>query len=47
MSEPHPKVRIRGLYKIFGDTPEAMMPLVLDGMGKAELLELHNHVLGL
>ena len=33
-----PKVRIRGLYKIFGETPEAMMPHVLAGMTKAELL---------
>ena len=28
-----PKVRIRGLYKIFGETPEAMMPHVLAGLG--------------
>lgn len=42
-----PKVRIRGLYKIFGETPEAMMPHVLAGMTKAELLARHNHVLGL
>ncbi len=40
-------VRIEGLYKIFGNTPERVLPLVLDGMGKADLLAQHGHVLGL
>lgn len=42
-----PKVRIRDLYKIFGPTPEAMMEHVHAGMSKADLLDKHNHVLGL
>ena len=41
------KVAIRRLYKIFGPNPKAMMRLVEQGMGKTELLERHNHVLGL
>ncbi|CTQ33420.1 quaternary amine ABC transporter ATP-binding protein [Jannaschia rubra] len=44
---PEVKVSIRNLYKIFGPEAEAMMAYVRDGMGKAELLEEHNHVLGL
>ncbi|WP_425039156.1 quaternary amine ABC transporter ATP-binding protein [Primorskyibacter sp. S187A] len=42
-----PKVRIRGLYKIFGPKPQKVLPHVLGGMGKAELLASHEHVLGL
>jgi len=42
-----PKVRLRGLYKIFGPNHKDMMPYVKDGMGKPELLEAHGHVLGL
>ena len=41
------KVSIRHLYKIFGDRPSAVLPGVLAGMGKTELLAQHNHVLGL
>lgn len=42
-----PKVAIRNLYKVFGATPEAMLPLLHSGVGKDELLKTHNHVLGL
>lgn len=42
-----PKVSIRGLYKIFGSNPQAMLPHVHGGMGKPELLDTYNHVLGL
>lgn len=42
-----PKIRVRNLYKIFGDDPKSVLPLVKEGMGKAELLEKHQHVLGL
>ncbi len=42
-----PKVRIRGLYKIFGSNPSSVLPHVLNGMGKPELLSKHQHVLGL
>ncbi|WP_308917608.1 betaine/proline/choline family ABC transporter ATP-binding protein [Jannaschia sp. LMIT008] len=42
-----PQVRIKGLYKIFGPRSKQMMAHVDAGMGKAELLEKHQHVLGL
>lgn len=42
-----PKVQIKGLYKVFGDTPQAVMPLVREGISKQDLLEQHGHVLGL
>jgi glycine betaine/proline transport system ATP-binding protein len=42
-----PKIQIKNLYKIFGDRPEKVLPYVRDeGMGKDELLERFNHVLG-
>lgn len=41
------KISIRNLYKIFGPTPDIALAHVRKGMGKAELLEKHNHVLGL
>ncbi len=42
-----PKISIRNLYKIFGEDPERALAHAKDGMHKAELLEHHNHVLGL
>ncbi|MDE0372655.1 MAG: betaine/proline/choline family ABC transporter ATP-binding protein [Rhodospirillales bacterium] len=44
---PEPMVLIRGLYKIFGPRAEKVLPMVLDGMGKQELLDSHSCVLGL
>lgn len=41
------KVSIRHLYKIFGDDPDRALEKVREGMGKPELLEVENHVLGL
>lgn len=41
------KIEIKNLYKIFGANPKKMVPLVEQGVGKAELLEKHRHVLGL
>lgn len=41
------KVSIRKLYKIFGSRPSAVLPDVLAGLSKADLLARHNHVLGL
>jgi len=41
------KVSIRSLYKIFGPRDGDMMNFVRRGMGKAELLDKHKHVLGL
>jgi glycine betaine/proline transport system ATP-binding protein len=40
-------VRIRHLYKIFGPTPEKVLPMVREGMGKQQLRDEHGHVLGL
>ena len=41
------KIQIKNLYKIFGKNPKTAMEYVKDGVGKDELLEKHNHVLGL
>jgi glycine betaine/proline transport system ATP-binding protein len=42
-----PKISVRNLYKIFGADPQPMVSKVQGGMGKAELLGKHGHVLGL
>ena len=47
MTNEMPKVQLRGLYKIFGARAAEMMPHVLNGVGKEELLTEHKHVLGL
>ena len=46
---PDPRrIRVEGLYKIFGPEPSRALRLVRDsGIGKAELLDAHGHVLGL
>lgn len=41
------KIQIKSLYKIFGKNPQAAMEHVKNGVGKDELLDKHNHVLGL
>jgi len=45
--EHEASISIRNLYKIFGNNPKSAIERVRGGMGKAELLEKHNHVLGL
>lgn len=40
-------IQIKGLYKIFGKNPLEAMEFVRGGMGKLELQEKHDHVLGL
>lgn len=42
-----PKVRLSGLYKIFGPHSRAVLDKVRGGVGKDELLANHKHVLGL
>ncbi|KQT57316.1 MULTISPECIES: quaternary amine ABC transporter ATP-binding protein [unclassified Aureimonas] len=42
-----PAIRIRSLYKIFGARDRELVAAVRAGMGKAELLSEHRHVLGL
>ena len=46
--DDEPKFKIRGLYKIFGMTPDlALRALSEEGLDKNELLKKHNHVLAL
>ena len=40
-------ISLHGIYKIFGPTPEKFLAAVKNGMPKQELLDKHNHVLGL
>ena len=40
-------ISIRNLYKVYGDNPKVMMQYLLKGMTKKDLLDEHNHVLGL
>ncbi|WP_306119410.1 MULTISPECIES: betaine/proline/choline family ABC transporter ATP-binding protein [unclassified Roseitalea] len=47
MSDEAVKIRIRELYKIFGEDPQAALEQVKAGMSKPELLDQTNHVLGL
>ena len=37
-----PKVRLRGMYKIFGPRGKEVLHHVKDGMGKEDLLEQYN-----
>ncbi|MCO4316095.1 glycine betaine/L-proline ABC transporter ATP-binding protein [Phyllobacterium sp. 21LDTY02-6] len=46
-SPQHAGIRIKNLYKIFGQRPSAHVEAVKNGMTKAELNEKHAHVLGL
>ena len=41
------KIQIKSLYKIFGKNSKSALEQVKDGVNKDELLEKHNHVLGL
>jgi glycine betaine/proline transport system ATP-binding protein len=41
------KVQIKNLYKVFGATPTQMIDVIKNGTSKQELLDNHNHVLGL
>ena len=41
------KIKIKNLFKIFGNKPDQIMPLVRQGISKQELLDEHKHVLGL
>lgn len=44
---PETRVALKHLYKIFGEDPDGAMAHVRQGMSKADLLDRHNHVLGL
>ncbi len=41
------KIQIKNLFKIFGKNPKSALEKVKNGVNKDELLEKHNHVLGL
>ena len=47
MSDSEALIRIEHLYKIFGSRPQSKLSLVKQGIDKQELLEEHQHVLGL
>ena len=41
------KIEIRNVYKIFGDSPSKVLPMVQDGASKEEILEKTGHTVGL
>jgi len=41
------KIEIRNVYKIFGDNPSKVLPMVQDGATKEEVLEKTGHTVGL
>ncbi|WP_397451371.1 glycine betaine/L-proline ABC transporter ATP-binding protein [Pseudomonas sp. NA-150] len=47
MADPAGGIKIRNLYKIFGQHAQEYVQSVANGMSKTELLEKHSHVLGL
>ena len=46
MGATEPKLRVRGVYKVFGDHPGKAMKLVAQGMGKADVFEKTGQTLG-
>ena len=40
-------IEIKGLSKVFGSHPERIVPLLQQGVSKQDILEKHQHVLGL
>ncbi len=41
------KIEINNIYKIFGNNPKSVMPMVRDGASKEEVLEKTGHTVGL
>jgi len=41
------KIEIKNVYKIFGNNPQSVMPMVRDGANKEEVLEKTGHTVGL
>ena len=41
------KISVKNLYKIFGEDPSSIIPLLHDGIDKAEIHKATGHVLGL
>ena len=44
---PEPLIQIQGLYKIFGQDPNLILPLVREGQTKEKLLVESDHTIGL
>ncbi|WP_417346192.1 quaternary amine ABC transporter ATP-binding protein [Ferrimonas sp.] len=42
-----PLIEVRDLYKVFGESPEKVMPKVREGLSKDEILAQTNHTVGL
>ena len=42
-----PKIEIKNVYKIFGNTPTEVLPMVKNGANKEEVLEKTGHTVGL
>ena len=42
-----PKIEIKNVYKIFGNTPDKILPMVKEGANKEEVLEETGHTVGL
>lgn len=41
-----PKIEVKNLYKIFGTTPKKILPLIKNGLSKAEILKKTKHTVG-
>ncbi len=41
------KIEIKNIYKIFGDKPQSILPMVKDGASKESVLEETGHTVGL
>ena len=41
------KIEINNVYKIFGNNPQSVMPMVKEGANKEEVLEQTGHTVGL
>ena len=41
------KIEIKNVYKIFGENPSKILPMVKDGATKEEVLEQTGHTVGL
>jgi len=42
-----PKIEVKNVYKIFGDSPSKVLPMVQEGASKEEILEKTGHTVGL
>ena len=41
------KIEIKNVYKIFGNNPSEVLPMVKEGANKEEVLEKTGHTVGL